>query len=414
MPEIPSTTPELLDPRELVVTPRGRVRQAGATLDEGALVTETRRTCERDLWFFMRTVLKRTYLNADYHRQLCQFVQHRPPQRKCALEPRGHGKTSVGGHGLPLHCFIQPLEANCYFPGTRGVETRLLLACETERRAKDHVRIVRTVLEGNRLFRAFWPHVVWEKPNTQAKVWNDAEFILPRGQHEYPDPSLRGVGCGAAMAGSHPSALIKDDIIAEAAANSPVIMAWSVDWHRASRAFINEAMCLEWIFGTLWNMDDLYQTEVMPDPTVEVSRRAVVEHGMCIWPERFCLTDHDAEAWNATHPELQWKKSVEQLQRESGVYFPLFYLNEPCDPTLTDFQPDQLRTYTVDGETIGYPADPRDATVQAARSGAYPHPAPTTGHTAPAVGRGAWPEVEAETVDRRSPRRQGVLRGWRR
>lgn len=396
----------------------GRVRQAGASMDDTAYMAQVRVACEQDLWVFNRIVLGRRYLTATYHRRLCRFVQHRPPQRKCALEPRGHGKSVIGSQSLPLHIFVQPQASNVYFPGTAGQDTRLLLACETEKRGTDHVRVIENVLEGNALYRALWPHVVWEgNPRKYTKKWNDTEFIIPRSPGiYYPDPTFRCVGVGAATAGSHPAGMIKDDIVGEAASNSQIVMEATTQWHKASRALINDPTCLEWIFGTRWNLGDTYEVEVLNDPTVECSIVGILdgEGGTPVWPEKVALTDADRDAWNATHPDTEWKHSVEQYKRESGSYFPLFYLNQPCDPTLTDFQPEQLRTYTIEGERVCFPVDARDARMLAPRSGeSAPSEASRPGSTAP--GRGARDDA-ADAYDPRSGRRGSVRmplrRGW--
>jgi hypothetical protein len=398
---------------ELVVDPNGQPRQAGAAERDGRWVQAFRTNAEQHLYFFLTAVLKRTFLAAHLHQPLCEFLEDPVWMRKCLIAFRGGGKSTLVSRGLPLHCFIQPKAANKYFPGTWGVDTSLLLACETIKRGKDHMGVVKMALESNALLRALWPHVVWNNPGKDAKRWNNEEFILPRiDQKDRADPSMRAVGVDAATAGMHPDGKIEDDPIAENAANSPTVMETAKGWHRASRSLINHPGAREWSLGTLWAVDDLWQTEHMQDPSVHVLSKALIEDGAITWPERYVFTDAEARAWNRTHAAAIQdgtcfeKISIEQLQREHGAYFPLFYLNSPADASLTDFAAADLRTYTQLGNAIDFRDDPRDALLAAREAPVATPPPPPIG--APLFG----PRRDGRD-DLRTQHRGEVVR-WRR
>jgi hypothetical protein len=346
----PAAPPPLEPPpaRELIVE-HGKVRQAGADLGpEGAFITAFRRRAEASLYTFAKGVLGRRYLSPTLHVEVCRWLQAVPPQRKLLLLPREHAKTTIVSHALPLHILIQPADGNRYFPGEPGTDQRIILACETEKRACDHVRVVRTQLESNALLRALWPAVCWERPAKDAKVWNNKEFITPRAR-EYPDPSLRAIGVDGAITGAHPTALLKDDLISLDAANSPLVMQTAVDWHIASRALINAPKTLEFIIGTRWAVSDLYQFILDTDPTVQSLIRAIVEDGRTIYPEAFSTVRTPGCAL------------VDDLLKQFGVLFPLLYMNSAANPALTDFDPALLRTFTVVDGRITFEEDERDA-----------------------------------------------------
>lgn len=331
---------------ELVVDQAtGRVRQAGATQDEGAWVLELKAKAERSLYVFAKAILGRQYLTPTLHAPVCQWLTTFPPRRKLLLLPREHAKSTLVSQALPLHMLLQPKEANLYFPGEDGADQRIILACETERRAGDHLRVIRSVLEGNELFRALWPHRCWERPSKDAKKWNDQEVIIPRTSgNEWPDPSIRAIGVGGVITGSHPSCLLKDDLISNEAAASPVVMEAAIRWHVASRALINAASALEFIIGTRWANHDLYKHIMETDPSVTHLVRAVIEDGQPIYPEGgFTPT------------------KIAALQDEfPGGLYSLLYCNDPRDPALADFNLDDLRWFTVVGEQVCYEADGRD------------------------------------------------------
>lgn len=335
--------------REVVIDQSsGQIRQAGADPGpEDEFVRTFRRQAEASLYVFTKGVLGRDYLTPTFHKPGCDWLQQVPPRRKLLMWPREHAKTSIVSHGMPLHIMIQPAEANIYFPGLGidGSEVPMLLGCETESRAGDHIRVAQTALETNEVLRALWPHRVWEgNPRKQAKKWNATELIIPR-KTEFPDPTLRGVGAGQAIAGMHPLVFLKDDLISFEAANSPLVMQTAIDWHIASRGLINKDECLEFILGTHWAAYDLYRYIEENDPTVEIVKRAVIENGRPIYPEVFSM------------------EKIDRYRGEYGSLFPLLFMNNPVDPALADFDIEEVREFTLsaDGTELRFEADERDA-----------------------------------------------------
>lgn len=327
-----------------VVDPRtGRVRESG-TLGEdgGAQIDRLRTAAEMDLYLFDKFIMGRNYLTDRLHWPVCKWLVAPTSQRKLLLLPREHAKTSIVSHGLPIHVLIQPAESNIYVPGIDGGDCRILLSCETEARATDHIRVMETAFEENALLRALWPHRCWQNPRRDAKKWNDREFIIPR-RHEFPDPSVRGIGVGGAITGAHPNILVKDDLISIEAANSPVVMQTAIQWHVASRALINAPGAREFIIGTRWAVNDLYQYIIENDPSVEVVVRACVENGEPIYPERFSM------------------QKIAQLRSEFGILFPLLFMNSASDPELVDFDITDLREYWLEDSEIVFDENERDA-----------------------------------------------------
>lgn len=341
-----------------VVDPKtGKVREGGTLGEDGGHgVDRWRRALEQDLYLFTKYVMGRDYLTEGLHWPTARWLQAPTSQRKLLLLPREHCKTSLVSHGLPAHVLIQPLENNVYIPGLDGGDCRIILSCETEDRAADHIRVVETAFESNSLLRALWPHRCWQNPRRDAKKWNDKEFIIPR-LHEYPDPSVRGIGVGGAITGAHPSILIKDDLISIKAANSAADMATAIQWHIASRALINSPKTREFIIGTRWAVNDLYQYILDNDPSVEVVVRSIVEAGVPIYPEGFTL------------------EKVDQLRREFGTLFPLLYMNSASDPDLVDFDINDVREFELVDQTLVFSEDERDTALIKRQSVPLPHEA---------------------------------------
>ena len=245
------------EPREVVIGKNGLPRQAGADMPEGEYLKRFKKRAEQSLFIFLKGVLGRFFLTPHFHKEVCGFIQKCPPFRKLVLMPREHAKTTIVAGGLPPHILIQPAETNIYFPGIEGSECRILLSGETEGMAKKNLRVIQSVFDENKIFRAFWPHRVWEgRAKSQSKMWSDSGVIIPR-KNEWPDPTIRAVGVGGAITGARPNVLIKDDLVSFKAANSEVVMDEAIDWHRASRALLDKyeiesgLSSLEFLIGCL-------------------------------------------------------------------------------------------------------------------------------------------------------------------
>ena len=333
----------------------GLPRQAGAALPEGQFIKEFKHACEQSLFAFGKGVMGRDYLTDHLHLPVCQFLQKTPPFRKMLLMPRDHAKTSLVSHCLPAHILIQPAEGNVYFPGVDGSENRILLSGESATRAESNLRVIRSAFESNQVLRALWPERVWQgNPKKFGQKWSDQAFTIPR-QQTYPDPSVYAVGVGGAITGSRPTVIIKDDLVSLEAANSQVVMRTAIEWHKASRALMEEyekdsgLESLEFIIGTRWAVHDLYSfvldgdQETPPDYSVEVLVRKIVEKGKSIWPERFN------------------KERVAQLKSEFGSLFYLLYMNDAADPSLVDFDTSLIRLFELKGGEIHFEEDSRDS-----------------------------------------------------
>lgn len=344
---------EQIQYKEVIVDAKtGLPRQAGADLPEGEFIKAFKKAAEEDLYVFGKGVMNRDYLTDHLHLPVSQFVQKVPPFRKLVLMPREHAKTSIVAHVLPVHILIQNAESNIYFPNLEGCESRILLAGETEGMAKRNLRVIASVFTGNPVFRAFWPERCWEgNPKTRGAKWNDSEIIIPR-ETEWPDSSVKAIGVGGAITGARPNVLIKDDLISVAAANSEIIMYEAIEWHKVSRALLEEyehesgLKSLEFLAGTRWAVHDLYSEIQDNDLSVEVideKYHAIIKDGVILWPERI------------THA------FIEEKIREYGSMYFLLYLNSAADPSLTDFDLTLIRAFTFRDGKIVFDEDQRDS-----------------------------------------------------
>jgi len=360
--------------KEIVVDETGVPRQAGSSHPEGEFIKQFRLVAENSLHAFSKGVMGRAYLTDHLHLPVSDFLQKVPPFRKMLLMPRDHAKTSIVSHCLPPHILIQPAETNIYFPGLDGCECRILLGGSSQGRAEKNLGVIGKAFTANQVMRALWPHRCYENARHakyEAPKWNAQELIIPRTE-TWPDASVFAVGVGVEIAGARPNVMIKDDLIGREAANSEAMMRDAIDWHKASRALMDEyekdtgVESLEFIIGTRWAVFDLYASildgdeDTGPDLSVEPLVRRILEPVIGpdgdetgdltpIWPERF-------------PPER-----IDQLRREFGSMFYLLYMNEASDPNLVDFDMNQVRLFELTGPAgneITFDTEFRDAALE--------------------------------------------------
>lgn len=349
-------------PHEFVVQQNKQVRQAGATQADGVFIQQFRDRAEQSLYIFCKSVLNRRYLTQSLHLPICNWLQkpEPDPNRKAMRMFREGGKTSITAHGVPLHVHIQSKDRNCWFPGEEGCEQRILLVKETIEEAMREVRVVKEESENNALMRALWPHRFYEDARRQSDRWSPAALIQPR-RGNWPDESLRAVGVGGAIAGKHPSMVIKDDIISFAAANSPTEMETAIAWHLASRALINRKGCLEIIIGTPWAVHDVYSYIYQYDNrrqngTVSFYDQPLVVDGVCVYPE---FTVDTGDGVMITYGFSQAK--MDHIRQDDLQKWLLQYQITVVDKSMVDFSQDNLRWYTIKDGHLHFDEDARDA-----------------------------------------------------
>ena len=328
----------------------GKITCINGTPQDAEKLTLLRTELEQSLFAFSRIVLGRDLLTQSLHRPLCNWLTTFPytnptsKYRKLVLYPRDHYKTTIVCQSLPIHILIQSPRTNIYLPGRNGPDSHILLACEAQHIASKRLVWIETQFESNTMLRQFWPHRLWDNPRKESKKWNEKE-MLTKGGSDKVDFSIEAVGVGGAVTGAHYDILIKDDLVTLEAANSPAVMETAKQWHTASRALTHDPdKFLEFIIGTLWGVQDLYD-DIKKDPSVEILVRSIVEDGEIILPELF------------TH------ETIARLKKEHGVMFPLLYMNSAADPELTDFDITLLRHFSIKDNQIIFDDDDRDAII---------------------------------------------------
>lgn len=99
------------------------------------------------------------------------------------------------------------------------------------------------------------------------------------------------------------------------------------------------------VHNTRWAVFDLYSYIIDTDPSVELIDahfHRIIEDGKILWHEKYTLDD------------------IEQLRAEYGSLFFLLYMNTAADPSLTDFDLEQVRSFEIIDNKLLFNSDNRD------------------------------------------------------
>lgn len=366
-------------PELLVTGPNLHVRQTG-TLGEGPqhFVAQAKSLAERNLYAFSMIYMGGNILKPRPHGLFCNFLQAIPPRRKLLLAPRNHLKTTIS-KALVLHLIIQPDGQNCYFPSTMGSlthtdgrSTRVLLASKGADLSAQKLGSIKTWCETSQLLKATWPEVFWQDPERQAPRWNQESLQFQR-REIFDQATVEIVGVGGVITGQHFNVHIHDDLVDEKDRFSPTTMERAYNWFHSSRSLFDGVETgLELILGTHWANNDVYVRILEHQLDVEPMRFSAVLDTRTGQP--FSQVDDKTSLLDLPpYIESLWPEGpstslhgLEQTRKDmiaagKGDLFALNYLNDPLHSSIVDFNIADIRYYSIEGDTISFEEDERDA-----------------------------------------------------
>src|SRR6266576_2041488 len=241
------------------------------------LHAELRARCDRSLYYFAKVLLGYKDMSDDFHLPLCRDEIEGNWTKKGFLLPRGHFKSTIITKARTLWLL------------TKDPERRFLFVGESDKVAKKNLNDIKWHCENNRILKWLYPELV--PPDFNATKWTDTEILLPR-QGTYDEPTIMSVGVGAKVTGFHFTDIIYDDIFGELAAGSRAEAERVIEWVQyAPGLLVNQETSCEVFVGTRWKHGngDVYGWVMENIPFVEWYRRAAVEEGVPIFPQRYSL-----------------------------------------------------------------------------------------------------------------------------
>lgn len=317
-----------------------------------------RERAKTDLYWLTNTVLgygELIPMRPNVHGLLCKFVERRTGSplldtkryRKIEL-PRDVGKTTIVTQGYVIQRILQDPNIS------------ILLCNEKELTAKDILGSIKFEFESNELLRALFPEII--PPDLNDTVWSASRIVVNRttGRKE---PTVFVIGVGGTVTGMHPNVILVDDMISREAMENARAGAWQIMYQ--TNRWINQLDMLlsksktdiELLFiGTRWWHKDSYEHvedafgngeqqrtvllrmkledgEVQQVPAfvkgdLAIFRRAAIENGRSIFPEKWSLDD------------------LAKMRVRDPALFACNMMNNPTDEITATFKEHWLKTLT--------------------------------------------------------------------
>lgn len=235
--------------------------------------------------------------------------------------------------GKPIWRMIQEPDP----PRLWGPNERMLLVMSGGDVAAIHLGEIEHQFEHNVLLRWLFPETIPE--DMHKALWNQSEMRL--GNAEGSEPNITAIGVGTKITGRHFTGIIEDDLIDETCAESVVEVPRRVAWHQYAFPLL-EVPERDWIdtVGNRWGRIDLngWIREHEPDCRLGPDRRAILDDGNSLWPERFPADE------------------LARLRIKLGPYkFACQYMNDPRDSESAAFASSWIRYYEENVDAEGRP-----------------------------------------------------------
>lgn len=285
--------------------------------------------CSEDLFLFNKYILgvqtgQGKMPLADFHRDLCYFVQNQRDRKKLILVPRGHLKSTLVTIGYSLFRIIE------------NPNVRILILNATWQMAVDFLTEIKNHLEKNELLMEVYGTLA--AGNTE---WAQDRITLARSNQGLKGPTVWAAGVDTNLVGAHPDMIILDDVVNREIADSDENM------HKVIMRYKDVLDLLEpggqlIVIGTRWNDRDLYEWILNPDNNViagfDVMVKPAFESDFGL-TEIFQSGDGAGLVRNHLWPEKFSFKELRDRFKGKGPYeFSSQYLNNPVPSEEADFK----------------------------------------------------------------------------
>lgn len=311
-----------------------------------------------DLYYFNAAILgykDKIPMREGPHLLLCKFVEKRTGHqvldtarfRKIEM-PRETGKSTLITQGYAIQRICQ----------NRNVA--ILIINEKELLARDFLAGIKWHFENNDLLRALFPEII--PRDFGDTTWSGTRIVVNRTSGR-PDPTVDVAGVGGSVTGKHPDLIICDDIISREAMENARAGAWQImhqtnRWIHQLEPIVNKSAdpFPEILFvGTRWWHNDSYEhieeayglgepphkvllRAPLPDGTVQqveayrkgdiaIFRRAAIEDGRSIFPEKWSLDD------------------LAKMRMRDPALFAANYMNRPADDVTATFKSEWIKHF---------------------------------------------------------------------
>ena len=185
-------------------------------------IRRIRGLCDKSFFWFVRIVggpSSGRDICPELFIPLCNFAQDKSIPRKFIAMPRDWLKSTVFTKWFVIWLYLQ------------NQELRQLIVSENERIAANFLHWIEKTLLNNKKLRTLYPDKLGQINNTwvQKNRWSGTACDLPR-KEIYSEPSIVAIGVGGASQSYHFDYIHPDDLVGQAAMESPVILGGVCQW----------------------------------------------------------------------------------------------------------------------------------------------------------------------------------------
>lgn len=294
-----------------------------------------RATCENDFWFFVRHCLTlgqvrcgdphltewygRPWFDHPWLFEYCREIQE-DPDGNLTLKPRFHFKTALETQSYPLWELLKN-------PDLRF----LIITYKIEKVGDSFLGHIKREAEINELLPATWPHVFWERPQTQAPEWSMTALCFPRSLNP-KEPTFAVTSLKTGATSTHVDRRIWDDIVTQDAVRSRMAIDDTTElWRKFAGTAADHTV--DRYVGTHWAVNDTY--------------RYILDLGAAK------LRYGDVYEEDGVTPVLRSKEWVDKIRLQLGSYnFNAQLRNMPVAASLQTFDLGWIRHYDEDRDEI--------------------------------------------------------------
>lgn len=246
--------------------------------------------CTTDLFFLLYFVLGRKDVNRPWVIQRCYEVQDHN-DRAVYLWPRFHYKSTLMRALLIQDILKNPEERICIFSHKRAISQAFL-------------REIMWTFEQNSILKASFPHILYEKPQSQAPKWSEEAGIVVKRRGTYPESTIEAWGLVDNLPTSkHFTIQLFDDIVNDETVNSPDQIRKCEDSMRMAFLLMAEDVKRR-VAGTIYDFGD---------PNHKLKNDATWYVSCYSWKDEegnFVLLDEE-KAGELTHDLTDWQISCQ-------------------------------------------------------------------------------------------------------
>ena len=256
------------------------------TLLSEEMIEKLRLRSRESLYFFAKGILGFDWLTPHIHKPLCLILQDKENRRIRVTLPRGWLKTTVCSIAYPVWRAIN------------NPDVRILITQNTYTNAESKLRSIRSIFEGNQLFRLLFPELL----PTPRSVWKTNSLCINR-PGSFNEGTFEAAGIQTTVISRHYDVIIEDDTVApdlnelgeENLVPTKDDIEQAIGWHRlATPLLVSPGESQIIIVGTRWFEKDLISWNAQHEPSYIGYERAAKETnglpdrmGKVVWEEKF-------------------------------------------------------------------------------------------------------------------------------